>query len=229
MLSSGIFSAVIERRRKGQPFPLEIEDPELQYNVTGVMRLLSIGFALMLLPACAAGVFEDFELDAGTARDARTSGSGGSSNTSGSGSSGGSTNSGGSSSGGSGGSGATGATGGTGGAAGRGGSGGTAGAAGRGGTAGASGTGGMGGTGVDAGGGTGPMGCMGTPDWTMGTAYAAGDKVRAVCGTADGAAGTMCVVGKTYTFSCSLALACGLLQPGMPMWGFAWMLGMQCN
>ncbi len=206
------------------------------------MRLFSIKLAFLLLPACAEGVFEEYDPpDGGPTRDARTSGSGGSGATGGTGGSGGSGATGGFSTGGSGGkggggSGGTGATGGSGGSggaggSGRGGSGGTggsggaAGSAGRGGSGGAGGsTGGSGGTGADAG-----AGCPGTVDWMMGGTYAMGDKVRAVCSTADSGSGATCTVGKAYAWSCSLALACGIVGPGTANWGFAWTLGSPCN
>src|SRR5690242_10465078 len=188
------------------------------------MRISSIGLAFFLLPACAEGVYEDYvePLDAGGARDGKTSGTGGSSSTGGSGGSGGSGNTGGSSggSGGSGGSGATGGSGGTGatgGRAGSGGTGGSGGSAGKGGTGGSGGTGGTGGASTDGG-----AGCTGTVDWMMGGTYAMGDKVRGVCSTADSGAGGMCTVGKTYTWSCSLSLACGFVGPGTANWGLAW-------
>ena len=191
------------------------------------MRLFSIGLAFLLLPACAEGVYEDYSepLD-GAVRDSK-SGSGGSgtggSSTGGSGGSG----TGGSSTGGSGGkggSGATGGTGGSGGSAGRGGSAGSGGTAGKGGTGGGGGASGTGGSSGDAG-----AGCPGTFDWVMGATYAMGDKVRAVCSTADSGAGSSCTVGKSYSWSCSLALACGLVAPGTANWGLAWSLGTPCN
>jgi hypothetical protein len=197
------------------------------------MRLFSITFVFLILQACAEGVYEDFELPDGSGpRDART-GSGGSGTTGGSGGSGGSGSTGGTSTGGNGGRGGSGATGGTGatggsggsgGTAGRGGTGGSGGTAGRGGSAGSAGTGGVGGTSADGG-----AGCPGTVDWMMGGTYAMGDKVRAVCSTADSGAGTSCTVGKTFTWSCSLAIACGLVAPGTANWGLAWSLGTQCN
>jgi hypothetical protein len=204
------------------------------------MRLSSIALASLLLAACAEGVYEDYTepLDSGL-RDSKTSGSGGSNSTGGSGGSGGSGATGGSSTGGSGGKGGSGATGGSGGTGGTGGSGGTGGtggsggAAGGGGSGGSSGSAGKGGTGGGGGasGATGDAGagCPGTVDWMMGGTYAMGDKVRAVCSTADSGSGTMCTVGKTYSWSCSLALACGFVGPGTANWGLAWTLGTQCN
>jgi hypothetical protein len=96
-----------------------------------------------------------------------------------------------------------------------------------GGSAGRSGSGGSGGTGGTSS--DGGAGCPGTIDWMMGGTYGMGDKVRGVCSTADSGAGTMCTVGKAYAWSCSLALACGLLAPGTANWGLAWALGTQCN
>jgi hypothetical protein len=56
-----------------------------------------------------------------------------------------------------------------------------------------------------------------------------GDKVRGVCSTATSGSGATCTVGKTYAWSCSLALACGLLAPGTANWGLAWTVGSECN
>lgn len=192
------------------------------------MRLSSIGLGFILLGACANGDADPYELpeDSGLP-DGRTSGKGGSGTTGGTGGSGGT---GGTSTGGSGGSGGSGATGGSGGSGatgGRGGTGGTGGTSGSGGTGGSAGRGGnsgTGGTGSDGG-----AGCVGTPDWMMGGTYAMNDKVRAVCSTASGGSGPTCTVGKTYAWSCSLALACGIVGPGTANWGLAWALLAECN
>jgi hypothetical protein len=63
----------------------------------------------------------------------------------------------------------------------------------------------------------------------MGGTYAMNDKVRAVCSTASSGSGSMCTVGKTYAWTCNLALACGLVGPGTANWGLAWALGNECN
>jgi hypothetical protein len=197
-------------------------------TLAGAMRLSSIGLAFTLLAGCAEGVYEDFVLpEGGGLRDGKTSGSGGSGNTGATGGSGGSDNTGGTSTGGRGGSGATagsGSTGGSGGSGATAGRGGTGGGAGTGGSAGRGGSSGSGGTSVDGG-----AGCPGTSDWMMGGTYAMGDKVRAVCSTASSGSGSTCTVGKTYAWSCSLALACGIVGPGTANWGLAWTLGIECN
>jgi hypothetical protein len=92
------------------------------------------------------------------------------------------------------------------------------------GSAGRGGSSGSGGTSVDGG-----AGCTGTLDWMTGATYAMGDKVRAVCSTASSGSGATCTVGKTYAWTCSLALACGFVGPGTANWGVAWALGAECN
>jgi hypothetical protein len=191
------------------------------------MRLSKTLAFSILAAACAEGVFEDYELpDAGP--DRKTSGGGGSGGraTGGSGGSGGSGGTGGTSTGGSGGSGGSGATGGSGGGAtgGRGGSGGGAGSGGSAGRGGGGGSSGSGGTSGDGG-----AGCIGTPDWMMGGSYAMGDKVRGVCSTPSSGSGATCTAGKTYAWSCTLAVACGFVGPGTANWGLAWTLGNECN
>ena len=195
------------------------------------MKLFAIGFAFILLEACAVGVFEPYELpDGGGARDVKTSGTGGS------GATGGSSTGGSGGSGGSGGTGASGGTGGTGGSGARGGSGGSGGSGATGGSSGSAGRGGTGGSGGSAGSGgragtsvDGGSTCATTADWMSGGTYANGDKVRGVCSTASSGAGTTCTVGKTYTWTCSLSVACTLVGPGTANWGLAWALGTLCN
>jgi hypothetical protein len=198
----------------------------------------------MVATSCATGEADPYEippLDAGKSDGKGAGGKGGSGATGGSGGSGAT---GGSATGGSGGSGASGGTGGSGGSAGssgaggagggKGGSGGSSGSAGRGGSGGTGGgtggtgggtggTGGSGGSSADAG-----VGCPGTVDWMMGGSYAQGDKVRAVCSSASGGMGPTCTVGKSYTWSCNLGVACGLVAPGAANWGLAWLLGAEC-